>query len=84
VWRAIYRHSCPAVCDNFDVRSGQVRVCFDEMSAENAAKELGRGDGVLLRLDVDGVLHRVCSNNHAVVCLGVSADKWLIPRIQGD
>jgi hypothetical protein len=47
------------------------------VSAENAGEELGRGDWVLLCLDIDGILHGVGSYNHTVVCLGVSAIKLL-------
>lgn len=52
---------------DFNVGCVDVRVCFDEVGSENASKELRGCDWVLLRLYVDGVLHRVCGNNNAVV-----------------
>ena len=60
------------MCDNINMSSGQVRISVNEVGAENACEELRRGDGMLLCLDIDSILHRVCRNNHAVVCLGVS------------
>lgn len=74
VWFSINCHSCPAVCDDFDVGSCNVGVGFDKVCAENAGKELGRSDWVLLGFDVNSVFHRISSNNHAVVCFGVSEE----------
>jgi hypothetical protein len=46
------------------------------MSPDNGGKELRRRDRLELRQDEDGVLHRVCSNNHTVVSFGITIS-WL-------
>lgn len=57
--------------DDLDVRSGDVRVFLNEVSAKNASKEFGRGDRVLFSFDIDGILHGVGSYYHAIICFGV-------------
>jgi len=61
----------PAVHHNVDVGDADVRVRVDEVGAQDTGKELGRVDGVLLCLDVDGVLDGVRGDDDAVVRLGV-------------
>lgn len=57
VWLAINRHSGPAMCDNLDVGSGNVRIGFDKVGSEDAGKELRWGDWVLFCLDIHSILH---------------------------
>lgn len=60
------------MCDNLNVRSGEVGVGFDEVGAEDAGEKFRRSDWVFFGLNVDGVLHRVGGYYDAVVCFGVS------------
>lgn len=65
-------HADPALGDNLDIDGVDVAVLFDKVVAQDGGKELGRGDGVLLGEDEDGVLHCVCGDDDAVVglCVG--------------
>lgn len=84
VWLAVNGHAGPAVGDDVDVRSVDVGVFLDEVSAQDGSKELWRSDGILLGEDIDGVLDRVCGYDNAVVGRGVSTDgnvRWLQLRI---
>lgn len=74
VWLAVDGHARPAVLDDLDVCGVDVRVGLDEVVAEERGKLLGRVDGVLLGLDVDGLLLGVCGNDGTVVGLGVAGD----------
>lgn len=63
--------------DDVYVGSVNVFVSFDEVRADDRAKELRGSDGVLLSKNVDGVLDRVRSNNNAVVSFGVAVGSSL-------
>ena len=62
------------MCNNLDIRGSDVRVGFDEVGSEDRGEELGRGDGVFFRFDVDGILHGVGGYDHAVVGFGVAVN----------
>ena len=70
---AVDDHARPAVDGDVDVGGRDVGVFVEEVLAQDAGVQLGRVDGVLLGLDVDGVLDGVGSDNHAVVGLGVGS-----------
>ena len=68
---AVDGHARPAVDRHVDVGGADVGVLVEEMAAQDAGVQLRGVDGVLLGLDVDGVLDGVGSNHDAVVGLGV-------------
>ena len=55
-----------------NVRRVNVLVGFDEVSAEDGSKLLGRVDGVLLCHDVCGLFHGIGCDHDRVVGLSVS------------
>lgn len=65
-------HAGPAVGDDVDVDGVDVGVLLQEVGAEDAGVELRGVDGVLLRLDVDGVLDGVGGHDHTIVGLSVT------------
>lgn len=60
------------MCDDLDICGCQMWVGIDEVLAEYAGEELGRGDWVLFCFYVDGVLHGICGYDNTIVCFGVS------------
>ena len=68
-------HASPSVRDNLDMRSMNVTVLLYKVRSEGGSEILWRSHGILLRLDVDGVLDAVSGNDAAVVCMGVTADR---------
>jgi hypothetical protein len=66
------------VDNDLDVGDGDVWVGVQEMLAKDAGIQLWWVHGVLLGLDVDCVLDRVCGDDYAVVCLGVSGYAMLV------
>lgn len=62
----------PSVNDHLDVGGVDVGVLVEEVLAEVGGVKLRGVDGVLLGLDVNGVLDRIGSHNNAVVGLGVT------------
>ena len=64
-------HPCPAMRDDTDMGSMDMRITVDEVGRHGGGEELGRGHGVLLGEDVDCVLDGVCGDDDAVVGAGV-------------
>lgn len=71
---ALNSHSCPSVGDDFDVSNMDVLVGLDEVGSQDGSEQLGRSDWVLLRNNVGGILHGVCCDDGAVVCIGVAVE----------
>lgn len=69
---AVYLHAGPAVDYDLDVAGVDVRVGLDKVVAQDACKDLGGGNVILLCEDVDGLLLGIGSNDGLVVCDGVS------------
>lgn len=65
-------HPSPTMCNDLDVSGVDVFVCCDEVSGHDGSEEFRRRDGMLLRQDVNGVLHGVCCNDDTVIGLGIS------------
>jgi len=69
---AVNLHARPPMHNDLDVGGRDVGVRIKEVLAEVAGIQLWGVDGMLLGLDVDGVLDRVSGHDDAVVGLGVS------------
>lgn len=61
--------------DNLDMSSMNVTVLLHKMCSEDGSEILRRSHGILLRLDVNGILDAVSGNDAAVVCMGVTVDR---------
>lgn len=59
VWLSINEYAGPSMRDYLDMYSVDMCVRVHEVGGQNARKELGGGNWVLLCLNIDGVFDRV-------------------------
>ena len=64
--------------DDLDVCSRYMFICLYEMVGHNGGKKLRRGDGMLLRHEIDGVLDGVGCDDSAVISFGVTGYSQLV------